>query len=160
MNHRTVIDAVLRRVLIGLLLAGLQQAADADPTVGKTTILGPFTGHDAPLHPANLSPLPVAYYGTDLGYSYQHGKQLHFLFGDTAATEKGEAIEASSKGLYDDSFGTIEVAEWPDPSLITQANIPRIRLGQNSGTTKYPRSMWAAHGVIQDAARRIQQRPA
>lgn len=119
-----------------LLLACIQQPVGADPTVGETTILGPFTGHYARLHPANVSPLQIAYYGTDLGYSYQHGARLHFLFGDTAASEKGEAIEASSKGLYDDSFGTIELAEWPDPALMTPANIPLIRLGQNPGTTE------------------------
>jgi hypothetical protein len=128
--------AVIHCAIAGLLLAGLQPAAGADPTVGKTTILGPFTGDDAPLHPANLSPIPAAYYGTDLGWSYQHGGQLHFLFGDTAATEKGDPIEASSKGLNDDSFGTIQLSEWPDPALITPSNIPRIRLGQNAGTSE------------------------
>jgi len=128
--------AVIHCAIAGLLLAGLQSAAGADPTVGKTTILGPFTGDDAPLHPANLSPIPAAYYGTDLGWSYQHGKQLHFLFGDTAANEKGDPIEASSKGLNDDSFGTIDFAEWPDPALITPSNIPRVRLGQNPGTSE------------------------
>jgi len=128
--------AAIRCAIAGLLLAGLPPAAGADPTVGKTTILGPFTGDDAPLDPANLSPIPAAYYGTDLGWSYQHGKQLHFLFGDTAATEKGDPIEASSKGLNDDSFGIIELAEWPDPTLITPSNIPRIRLGQNAGTSE------------------------
>jgi hypothetical protein len=129
------VKSVLCRVTACLLLAGLQHAV-ADPTVGATKILGPFTGDDAPLHPANLSPLKIAYYGTDLGWSYQHGGQLHFLFGDTAATEKGEPIEASSKGLNDDSFGTIELAEWPDPSLIAPGNVPRLRLGQNAGTTE------------------------
>ncbi|MGB5131914.1 MAG: hypothetical protein WBO00_04825 [Steroidobacteraceae bacterium] len=128
-------NSILPRVIACLLLAGIQNSA-ADPTVGATTVLGPFTGHDAPLHPANMSPLKIAYYGTDLGWSYQHDGQLHFLFGDTAATEKGEPIEASSKGLYDDSFGTIELADWPDPSLITPGNVPRLRLGQNAGTTE------------------------
>ena len=127
---------ILSRVIACLLLAGILPAAGADPTVGTTTILGPFTGHYARLHPANVSPLEIAYYGTDLGWSYQHSRQLHFLFGDTAATEKGDPIEASSKGLYDDSFGTIELSEWPDPSLITPANIPLIKLGQNAGTTE------------------------
>jgi len=136
MIHRTGRNGILRLAMIGLLMAGIQQPASADPTVGETTILGPFTGHDAPLHPANVSPLQIAYYGTDLGYSYQHEGQLHLLFGDTAATEKGESIEASSKGLHDDSFGTIELAEWPDPALITPVNIPRIKLGQNPGTTE------------------------
>ncbi len=136
MNCRSRINAVLRLAMTGLLMAGCEQPAVTEPSVGETTILGPFTGHNARLHPANVSPLQIAYYGTDLGYSYQHGNQLHLLFGDTAATEKGEPIEASSKGLYDDSFGTIELAEWPDPALITPANLPLIRLGQNAGTTE------------------------
>ncbi len=142
MNRNTSSSFVLRCTLIGLLMAGCQQPADRQqtagtiPTVAETTILGPFTGPYARLHPANVSPLQVAYYGTDLGYSYQHGNRLHFLFGDTAASEKGEPIEASSKGLVDDSFGTIELAEWPDPALITPSNIPLVRLGQNPGTTE------------------------
>jgi len=126
----------LQRVFAGLLLVGIHPIASADPSVGQTTVLGPFTGLDAKLHPANVSPLPIKYYGTDLGYSYEHGGLLHFLFGDSAATEKGESIEASSKGLYDDSFGTIDLREWPDAALITPTNIPRILLGQNPGTTE------------------------
>ena len=135
MNHRVRWNVVARSAAIGLLLSGCLQPAVAEPVVGETTVLGPFTGPYARLHPANQSP-PVAYYGTDLGYSYQHGDQLHLLFGDTAATEKGEPIEASSKGLFDDSFGTIELSEWPDPALITPSNIPLVRLGQNPGTTE------------------------
>ena len=118
------------------MAACAQEAAPRDPVVGETTILGPLTGHDAPLHPDNLSPNRIAYYGTDLGWSYEHDGQIHFLFGDTAATEKGEPIEASSKGLNDDSFGTIAIADWPDPTKITPSNLPLIRLGQNPGTTE------------------------
>jgi hypothetical protein len=104
-------------------------------SAGETTVLGPFTGVGE-LHPANKSPLPIKYYGTDLGWSYEHRGQLQFLFGDTAATEKGELIEASSKSVYDDGFGTIDLKEWPDPARITPQNIPLIRLGQNPGTTE------------------------
>jgi hypothetical protein len=124
------------RVWAGLLLAAIQPLAVADPTAGQTTVLGPFTGVGAPLHPANKAPLLIKYYGTDLGWSYEHRGQLHFLFGDTAATEKGELIEASSKSVYDDGFGTIDLKEWPDPALITPQNIPLIKLGQNPGTTE------------------------
>lgn len=127
---------MLRSVLAGWILAGIHAIAFADPSVGETTVLGPFSGHDAKLHPANLSPHRIQYYGTDLGWTYAHQGQLHIIFGDTAATEKGEAIEASSKGVYDDGFGTIPLADWPDPALITPANIPLIKLGQNAGTTE------------------------
>ena len=129
-------NRVIRTVSAGLLLAAVQPLAAADPSAGQTTVLGPFTGVGAPLHPANKSPLLIKYYGTDLGWSYEHRGQLHFLFGDTAATEKGELIEASSKSVYDDGFGTIDLKEWPDPALITPQNIPLIKLGQNPGTTE------------------------
>jgi hypothetical protein len=119
-----------------ILIAVTAPTALADPSAGQTTVLGPFTGVDAPLHPANQSPQLIKYYGTDLGWSYAHGGQLHFLFGDTAATEKGEVIEASSKAVYDDGFGTIDLKDWPDPAAITPQNIPRIRLGQNAGSNE------------------------
>jgi hypothetical protein len=106
------------------------------PVAAETVILGPFTGHYAPLHPDNVSPHPIRYYGTDLGWTYEHQGKMHFLFGDTNATELDERIEASSGGVFDDAFGTIDLAEWPDPSKISPENIPRIRLGQNAGTTE------------------------
>ena len=108
--------------------------AQADPVVGNTEVLGPFTGHYAPLHPDNAAPPPIRYYGTDLGWSYQHRGTIHFLFGDTNATEQDDRIQASTGGLYDDTFGTIELSEWPDPAKITKGNIPRIKLGRNPGT--------------------------
>jgi hypothetical protein len=142
MNITHAAGLTIALTAVGLFAACAKKEAPAEPpvaripTVGETTILGPFTGHDAPLHPDNLSPHRLAYYGTDLGFSYEHQGQIHFLFGDTAATEKGGPIEASSKGLYDDSFGMIAVADWPDPSKITPSNLPPIRLGQNAGTTE------------------------
>ncbi len=130
-------ESAIALLAAACLLSGCAgKSPPGDPTAGETTIIGPLTGHDAPLHPDNLAPQRAAYYGTDLGYSYAHDGQLHFLFGDTAASEKGEPIEASSQGLHDDSFGTIALGDWPDPSKITPANIPRIRLGQNPGTTE------------------------
>lgn len=117
-----------------LLAACAREPAPRDPVAGGTTVLGPFTGHDAPLHPDNLAPQRLAYYGTDLGWSYEHGGQIHFLFGDTAADEKGALIEPSTQGLHDDSFGTIALADWPDPSKITPSNLPKVKIGQNPGT--------------------------
>src|SRR5882672_590893 len=128
--------AVRQCVLAVLVLGGLQGIACADPSVGETTILGPFTGPYAKLHPDNVAPLQIKYYGTDLGWSYEHGGKLVFLFGDTAATEKGESIEASSKAVYDDGFGTVDLAEWRDPAKISPTNLPLVRLGQNPGTTE------------------------
>jgi hypothetical protein len=119
-----------------LLLAGLVPAAPAEPVPAGTTVLGPFTGPGAPVHPDNLHPHPVRYYGTDLGWTYEHGGRIHFLFGDTYATEEGERIEASSGDEYDDAFGTIDIAAVPDPSRIGPGNIPPIRIAQNPGTTE------------------------
>jgi hypothetical protein len=119
-----------------LALAGISSAAPAAPSVGETTVLGPFTGHYAPLHPDNLSPHRIAYYGTDLGWSYAHEGKIHFLFGDSHAVEGDERIQASTAGTFDDAFGTIDSSEWPDPARITADDIPRIRLGQNPGTTE------------------------
>ncbi|HSD73815.1 MAG TPA: hypothetical protein VLB75_03535 [Steroidobacteraceae bacterium] len=129
-------NALTRLLIVSLIVAVTARVGAADPSPGETTVLGPFTGVGAKLHPKNVAPIPIAYYGTDLGWTYEHRGQLHFLFGDTAATEKGDPIEPSSKGVYDDSFGTIDLAEWPDPTRITPGNIPPIYLGQNAGTAE------------------------
>jgi hypothetical protein len=110
--------------------------ARAEPTVAFTEYLGPFTGDGAPMHPANLAPKRAEYFGTDLGFSYAHGGQIHFLFGDTSATEAYAPIEASTGGDFDDAFGTVDLAEWSDASQISRERIPLVRLGQNPGTTE------------------------
>jgi len=97
----------------------------------ETTVIGPFTGADAKLHPDNLEPHRIAYYGTDLGFTYRHGDQLQLLFGDTMAYESGEQIEASSGTRLDDSFGSIDLNAWPDPARFSPENIPLVRLPQN-----------------------------
>jgi hypothetical protein len=102
------------------------------PVAGETTILGPFTGFDAKLHPDNTQPAPVAYYGTDLGWSYAHGGRIHFIFGDTHRNEKGEGLTP----VHDDAFGTIALADWPDPTKIGKGNVPPIRMGQIPGTAE------------------------
>jgi len=102
-------------VLVSLLCSG----ATAGPTVAGTQYLGPFVGLGAPLHPNNAQPEPVRFYGTDLGFSYAHLGRLEFLFGDTLANERGEVIEPYSGRLYDDSFGWLNLADWPDPAPAT-----------------------------------------
>jgi len=89
-------------------------------------------GLDAQLHPDNRQPHPIAYSGTDLGWTYQHGGKIHFLFGDTNAGEKGDPVSL----VHDDTFGTIDLADWPDPARITRGNVPLIRLGQDQGTSQ------------------------
>jgi hypothetical protein len=122
-------------VAIASLAAVLQAAvAGADPRVVSTEVIGPFSGHDAALHPANLAPTRIEYYGTDLGWSYEHQGTLHFLFGDSWATEAYAPIESSTGARFDDGFGTIDLAEWPDPGAIAPDNIPLLRLGQHAGS--------------------------
>jgi hypothetical protein len=106
-------------------------AAVAAPSPGKTIVLGPFTGFDAPLHPDNEKP-KIDYYGTDLGWTYLHNGKIHFLFGDTHRSERGDGITPT----HDDSSGTIDLSDWPDPTRISQHNLPRVRMGQVSGTTQ------------------------
>ena len=113
-------------------VTGLQHIAVAQ-SPGETTVLGPFTGHYAKLHPANEKPHLLAYYGTDLGWSYEHGGQIHFLFGDTTVNEHGDPI---ARAALDDVFGTIPLADWPDPARIAAGSIPLIRLGQKAGSTE------------------------
>jgi hypothetical protein len=118
------------------LAVSVARSVVAGPSAGETIVLGPFTGHYAKLHPDNVKPHRIAYYGTDLGWTYEHGGKLQILFGDTSATEEGEAIQASTGSAYDDGFGTIDLAGWRDSARITRKHIPLIRLGQNPGTTE------------------------
>jgi hypothetical protein len=104
--------------------------------VNFTEALGPLVGHGADVHPDNMNPERIAYYGTDLGFTYVHQGRLHFLFGDTWATEAYAPIEASTGSRFDDSFGTVTLAEWPDPAAISENNMPVLLLGQNPGTTE------------------------
>jgi hypothetical protein len=108
----------------------------AEPVVVSTTFLGPFTGDGAKLHPDNVAPYPIAYYGTDLGFSYEHKGMLQFLFGDSWATEAYAPIEASTGSRLDDGFGAVDLKQWADASTITSANMPLVKLGQNPGTTE------------------------
>ncbi|MGK2927579.1 MAG: hypothetical protein ACSLE2_18350 [Lysobacterales bacterium] len=123
-----------RKLTVAALLFAATQCASpasAAPTAGDTTVIGPFTGPQAPLHPDNLAPHRIEYYGTDLGWTYEHQGQLQILFGDTMANEIGDPIEASSGGRLEDSFGSIDLADWNRPETFTRENMPLIRLGQN-----------------------------
>jgi hypothetical protein len=123
-------------ILLVLVLAACTERDASSPTVRSTTALGPLVGHGAAFHPDNIEPDQIAYYGTDLGFTYVHEGQLHILFGDSWATEAYAPIEASTGSRFDDSFGTIALADWPDPAKISSDNMPLIKLGQNPGTTE------------------------
>lgn len=106
------------------------------PKVTGTTVIGPFTGAQATLHPDNEAPHRIAYMGTDLGWSYEHQGQLHFLFGDTAADSQETPIEESSGSTFDDSFGAVDLGQWNQPETFSRENVPLIKLGQNPGTSE------------------------
>lgn len=120
----------------GVLLLLHSVRLPADPAIDHTEVIGPFTGHDAPMHRDNQAPEPLQYYGTDLGFTYLHDGRIHFLFGDTWATEAYAPIEASTGSRFDDAFGTIELTDWPDSSRISVGNVPRIRIARNPGTNE------------------------
>jgi hypothetical protein len=119
-----------------LVVTGMLQAlpVNAAPTVVHTEYIGPFTGHDAAFDPADLTPSRLQYYGTDLGFSYQHKGQIVFLFGDTWATEAYAPIQKSTGSRFDDGWGTIELAAWADSSRISRTHMPTVRLARNPGT--------------------------
>jgi hypothetical protein len=126
----------LAPVFVAPALALYASLLAANPSVVGTEVIGPFSGHDAPLHPGNLEPEPLLWYGTDLGFTYLHGDKIHFLFGDSWAIEAYAPIEASTGSTYDDGFGTIDLADWPDASRISPSNIPKIRIARNPGTNE------------------------
>lgn len=114
-----------------LVLVLLPHALAAEPGMVDTTVIGPFAGVQAPLHPDNVTPHRIEFYGTDLGFTYEHDGELQILFGDTSASPDGAPIEAMSGGRLEDSFGSIDLAEWKNPETFTRENMPLIRLGQN-----------------------------
>ena len=85
------------KALTGLALLLLAARGPAEsPAAVKTELLGPFAGVGATLHPDNVMPHRIEYYGTDLGFTYQHGDKLQILFGDSWAIENYAPIEAST----------------------------------------------------------------
>lgn len=124
--------------LIGLVIMStlLARMIAAEPSAVDTTVIGPFAGVQAPLHPDNLAPHRIEFYGTDLGFTYEHNGVLQILFGDTSATPDGTPIEATSGQRLEDSFGSIDLAKWNEPASFTRQNMPLIRLGQNPDSTE------------------------
>lgn len=108
----------------------------AEPNAVETTVIGPWVGIQAPLHPDNVNPHRIRYYGTDLGFTYEHDGRLQVLFGDTSATPDGDPIEAESGDRLEDSFGTVDLDRWNDPHSFHRKNMPLIRLGQNPGSAE------------------------
>jgi hypothetical protein len=130
----------LKLALTGALLAMMASEAPADPTVGTTTVLGPFVGPGATLHANNKPPVnpTIAFAGTDLGWNYVHNGNLQVLFGDTHATQAGAPIDPDYHPLagqtaytFDDGFGTIDLSVWNNPAGFNSGNIPKIQLAQH-----------------------------
>ncbi|MFO1466018.1 MAG: DUF4185 domain-containing protein [Steroidobacteraceae bacterium] len=108
--------------------------ARAAPTILSTEYLGPFLGHDAPLDEANRSPRALHFYGTDLGFSYQHAGEIVFLFGDSWATESYSPIQPSTAGRFDDTWGTLSLSAWKDGAGIDRDHLPHPVLPRLGGT--------------------------
>jgi len=106
-------------------------------TVGSTTVLGPWVGLQAPLHPANQSPM-IQFYGTDLGFSYKHGNELKILFGDSVGNGNDAcpiaawSINPFCVDNWDDAFGSVDLTVYSNPSTFG-TTIPRVKLAQESG---------------------------
>lgn len=110
--------------------------ASAEPRAVETTVLGPWVGVEAPLHPDNAGPPRIRFHGTDLGFTYEHRGQLQVLFGDTSATPDGDPIEAETGRRLEDAFGSVDLGQWNDPKAFSRENMPLVRLGQNPGSAE------------------------
>src|SRR5689334_12137953 len=118
-------------VAAAVLCAHLAGNSTAEPKATQTEVLGPFTGPGAKLHPDNLKPIRIDYYGTDLGFSYLHQGKIWFLFGDTIANDHGDPIQASTNKRYDDAIGSVDLAQWNRPETFSKSNIPLLKVLQN-----------------------------
>jgi hypothetical protein len=122
--------------LLLTILSVLPPPLGAEPQIVQTTVIGPFAGVEAPLHRENIEPHQIRFYGTDLGFTYEHDGELKILFGDTSANAEGDPIEAESGRRLEDAFGSIDLGRWDDPSAFSRENMPLIRLGQNPGSAE------------------------
>jgi len=127
---------VLNLTLATLAAACFPVLCPADPVIVSTEALGPFAGEGAPLHPDNITPHKIEFYGTDLGFSYEHKGQIQFLFGDTWATEAYAPIESSTGPRLDDGYGSVDLSQWWEPEKFSRVNIPLIKLGQHPGSVE------------------------
>src|SRR5882672_6507716 len=127
-----------RYSLLAVALCGVAawQQGSADVKAGNSQVLGPFVGQTAVRDAANVSPKLIEFYGTDLGFSYEHRGRLHLIFGDSMGVEAGDPIEKSNGGKFDDSFGSIDLSKWGDPTKFAPGHIPPVFIGQNPNSTE------------------------
>jgi hypothetical protein len=99
---------VRSRAVFALLLCAASPPASAGvivqpgPEIGPTEILGPLVGPGAvPVPPGLL------FYGTDLGWTFEHQGQLEILFGDTWIVSNSLCL---GQPANDDSAGTLPAA--------------------------------------------------
>lgn len=116
---------------LAALCAGHAGICGAEPKATNTEVLGPFTGPGAKLHPDNVKPIRIEYYGTDLGFTYEHQGKIWFLFGDTIANDHGDPIQASTQKRYDDAIGSVDLARWNRPETFSRTNMPLLKVLQN-----------------------------
>lgn len=109
--------------LLGVSFACIATGASAQ-TATYTTDLGVLAGPGDAGHGAQ------AFYGTDLGYTYDHDGALHILFGDTWSSELGTLIDPATPN--DDASGTIACVDGD----AAEASMPGVDLtGTSSAVT-------------------------
>jgi hypothetical protein len=75
-------------------------AAQAAPTVGPVSAVAPFAGHLFTPAPGQNN---IGFWGTDMGFSFTHGNEIRFLFGDSWADPMATPIGTNG----DDCVGTV-----------------------------------------------------
>ena len=130
--------SAMKTIAVGafaFFIGAVVQTASAQPTVGSTTVLGPFAGVGATLNPSNIQ-----FYGTDLGLTYTQGGNIQVLFGDSWRNEANQPIGNPSPpsparaGDNDDAFGSIDLGVYPSPGQFSPTFLPVIRLAVDPGT--------------------------
>ena len=99
-----------------LLLAGLLATSAAAQTAGPPELLVPWLGPGAAAPPES-----IAFYGTDLGWTFEHAGALQMLFGDTWFDARTLCEGAPSN---DDVQITLplEPSSWPPPPHFVRAD--------------------------------------
>lgn len=92
--------------LAGLAVIGAASGSFAQSIQNPPTRLAPLAG-------SYYTPAPgqsgIGFYGTDLGWAFQHGNKIRFLFGDSWADSNGTAIGP----IGDDAQGSIDLGAFP-----------------------------------------------
>jgi hypothetical protein len=98
-------------VAVTCVLAAAPLSAAAQSVVGETQILATLAGRFATPSPGQEN---IRFYGTDLGWSFEHQGQLWILFGDTYPDWLGGSLEPTA----DDALAKISLADFPNGDAV------------------------------------------